>query len=143
MRQKVSDFGIIPYPKYEETQDNYYSRVSGGIRMMLVPITNTRLEETSMIMEALHCSAYNYQIPAYYDTVLKSKTANDEESSRMLDIVLANREYDLGDSYWYSAIRTTVFTNMFLKNDQSPISTVRGYENSIKQKIADDIKPFE
>jgi len=143
MRQRISEFGIIPYPKYEETQDNYYSRVSGGIRMMLVPITNTRLEDTSTIIEAINCAAYNYEVPAYYDVVLKSKTANDEESARMLDIVLANRVYDLGDSYWYSIIRSSLFTTLFLNNNQSPVSTIRSCQTAIDQQIANDIKPFE
>lgn len=31
LRDMDSDFGIIPYPKFDESQTDYYSRVEGGL----------------------------------------------------------------------------------------------------------------
>ena len=35
-------------------------------------------------------------IPAYYDIALKTKFARNDESGKMLDLIFANRMYDIG-----------------------------------------------
>jgi hypothetical protein len=99
-RGMESDFGIIPMPKYEASQENYLSIVNPYTGVLLgVPITAGDLERTSIILEALSAeSRYTLQ-PAYYDVVLTRKMARDEESEEMLDIIFGNRVYDIGAIY--------------------------------------------
>lgn len=56
-------------------------------------------EITGLILEALVYESRYLLLPAYYDVNLKTKFARDDESSAMIDIILANRLYDLGDVY--------------------------------------------
>ena len=100
-----SDFGIVPLPKYDETQENYYSVVNPfTVGLLGVPKNVENFERTSVILEALAAeSRYTLQ-PAYYDVVLQRKYTRDEESGEMLDIIFGSRVYDIGGTYSFGNI---------------------------------------
>ena len=93
LREMETDFGILPHPMLDENQDVPRSAVS-GTNFMAVPSTTIDLERTGVILEAL--SAYSRQMvmPVYYDVMLSTVIARDDESGEMLDIIFANRVYD-------------------------------------------------
>jgi hypothetical protein len=93
------DFGIIPYPKWDEIQDKYYTMSDGAHDVMAVPVTCIDTERTSIIVEALNAESYKQVIPAYYETALKVKYTRDEESVKVLDMLLAGRTFDFGYVY--------------------------------------------
>ena len=106
LRAMDDDFGILPMPKYTEQQENYHSRTIDGW-LYCVPVTNTDLERTSIIMEAMAVGAKNYLVPAYYKTALKEKYTRDPNSEEMFDLIYNTRAFDMGDVYWMDAIRNT------------------------------------
>ena len=100
LRGMEMDFGIIPCPKLDKAQANYFTRnnphTGAGIS---IPITAGDLERTGMILEDLSAeSRYTLQ-PAYYEINLRGKYARDDESQEMLDIILSNTAHDIGDVY--------------------------------------------
>ena len=98
MREMDSDFGILPYFKYDEAQQNYFTTIGSWHSVFVcVPNGQQDAERTGIITEVLASESYDLT-EAYYDKTLKGKTTRDEESSAMLDIIFANRVYDLG---WY------------------------------------------
>jgi len=99
LRDMESDFGILPTPKFDEAQEKYYSRVFNAT-MMAIPVTVGDIEREGIILEALCAESFKSVKPVYYDTMLKTKISRDEESGEMLDIVFANRIYDMGYLYW-------------------------------------------
>ena len=90
------DFGIIPYPKYDEGQTQYYTMSDGAHGGMMVPITVKNIENDSIILEALNAETYKQVVPAYYDTSLKVKFSRDTESAEMLDMLMDSRVFDFG-----------------------------------------------
>ena len=105
LRGMETDFGILPTPKYEESQENYISFVSQHIMgLMSIPATATDLNRTGIILEALAAESYYTLTPAYYDVALKSKASRDDESAEMLDIIFSNRVYDLGEYFNFGSI---------------------------------------
>lgn len=93
------DFGIIPYPKFDETQDRYYTMSDGAHGGMMVPVTVPNAENVSIIVEALNAETYKQVVPAYYETSLKTKAARDVESSEMFDLLMDSRVFDFGYMY--------------------------------------------
>ena len=96
-RDMESDFGILPYPKFSETQDDYYSTIFPYISQFIcIPAIQNDTARTAVITEAL--GYYGEQIvkPAYYDVSLKGQAARDAESLEMLDIIFGNLVYDVG-----------------------------------------------
>lgn len=141
LRNMEADFGIIPYPKYDEIQNEYYSRVEGG-RASIVPITNTEIEMISVIMEAMSATSYDLVIPAYYEIALKGKVSRDAESEDMLDIIKNGRIYDLGDTYWCDQLRDGIFQAMFRDNDRDFVSKMEAAKPKLDEAINKAIEAF-
>ena len=100
LRNMETDFGILPIPKYQTSQENYGCAVSVfGTNLISVPLTAVDLDRTGVILEALSAESKYSVIPAFYDVVLKDKFTRDVESTDMLDIIIASRVYDVGDFY--------------------------------------------
>jgi len=97
LRGMETDFGILPIPKWDEAQPNYRATVNFHVSTCItIPISNGDADKTGLFLDALSCkSKYTLQ-PAYYDITLNGKYVRDEESSEMLDIIFANRVYDIG-----------------------------------------------
>ncbi len=107
-RELEYDFGIIPYPKYDEAQTQYYTMSDGAHGVMTVPITVQNTEYCSIIIEALNAETYKQVIPAYYDVSLKVKAARDDESVKALDLLMESRVFDFGYVYNTGAIAFTI-----------------------------------
>ena len=133
-RDAATDFGIIPYPKYDETQDKYYSRIE-GCELFGVPLTNTDPEMTSVILEAMACESRKIVIPAYYEVALKVKFTRDEESSKMLDIAFENRVFDYGDTIFCEEFRDGVMRQAFAKDNRDIVSTLTKVQNKVEKKL--------
>lgn len=142
LRTIEANFGIIPYPKWDEHQDAYHSRAEGGIRLPIVPITVTDTDFVSVIMEAISCENQNHLIPAYFEVGLKGKIARDTESEEMLNIVYDTRAYDMGDTIWLEQIRDGKFNGMFKSNKRDLASVVAKIEKSMEKKLAEAIEIF-
>ena len=93
------DYGLIPYPKWDDEQTNYYSMSDGAHDVMAVPITISDPEFTSIIIEALNAETYKQVVPALYDVAFKVKYARDETVTEILDMILAGRFFDFGYIY--------------------------------------------
>ena len=133
-RDAATDFGIIPYPKYDETQDKYYSRIE-GCELFGVPLTNADTEMTSVILEAMACESRKIVIPAYYEVALKVKFTRDEESSKMLDIAFENRVFDYGDTILCEEFRDGVMRQAFAKDNRDIVSTLTKVQNKVEKKL--------
>lgn len=84
-RESNVEYGIIPFPKWDEKQDAYRTFCSGDL--IGVPVTVGNQETTSLILEALTAETFKTVVPAYFDTALKEKFTFDSESGQTLDII--------------------------------------------------------
>jgi len=86
-RDMEADYSIIPYPKFDEDQDKYYSRIQDGATFICVPVNCAETEIVGAFMEAMGSESYNNLTHVYFDIAMKVKHARDETSAKMLDIV--------------------------------------------------------
>ncbi|NLB15992.1 MAG: hypothetical protein GX827_04195 [Clostridiales bacterium] len=137
LRDMDEDFGIIPWPKYDETIDNYYANVDAGCNLFIVPVTNPDPEKASVILEALAYESYLTVIPTYYDVVLTTKFTRDAESVEMLDIIRAGRVFDIG-YYFFDNSNDLNSVGWYLANrsDRSFASVYAKYESMVQKQYA-------
>ncbi len=100
LRDTDVDYGIVPFPKYDSEQENYYSLDWGGL--MVVPTT---ISDPEMVGAAVELLAYSSDveggvIDTYYDLVLDGQLAQDPTAPKMLDILFDTICYDPGMTYW-------------------------------------------
>ena len=87
LRDMNVDFGIVPFPKYDENQENYRTSVLRIYTTAAIPKSAEDPEKSGFILEALACEGYNSIVPAYTEKALNGKYFRDEESTEMLEIV--------------------------------------------------------
>lgn len=96
LRDMKDDWGILPLPKLDESQEGYNSIVDAGVQLYIVPVNSENPERTSVVLEAMSYEGWKTVIPAFYETALQGKYARDDESVMMLDIIKNSRVFDFG-----------------------------------------------
>lgn len=142
LRDMESQFGVIPFPKYDEAQENYITRVS-FFDTSVIPVTVADIDRASIVLEALTCESHNIVIPAYYEIALKSKYTRDEESQRMIDIILSSRVLDFGDTYLQSELRDGFVAPMFINNNHDIVSAASKYQKTFDKRLEKMIEAYE
>lgn len=98
LRDMTDDYGILPYPKWNEEQADYHTMADGNHTSLAVPktVSEDRLEFVGVITEALCAETHKTVLPAYYDEALKLKGTRDDESIKMIELVVDSCVYDMG-----------------------------------------------
>ena len=109
LRSYDVEFGVVPFPMFNEEQGEYYAHMNevGGMVCIPTSVVDENLEEVGAIIETMAAYSVDTLTPAYYDISLISKSTRDEESRPMIELILANRVYDLGyvfESAWGSYV---------------------------------------
>jgi hypothetical protein len=134
MRANISDFGILPMPKFDEYQEDYSHTINAGVAAVLVvPMTNDDLTGTAYVLDALGAASKNILTPAYYDLNLKSVVSRDDESEAMLDIIFSSLRYDMG--YLFVPQANTMIRSLGRNFSSDIASTYKGQENSFISEI--------
>nr|MBQ4318597.1 hypothetical protein [Clostridia bacterium] len=133
------EYGIIPFPKYDEAQEDHFIRVECGI-IYFVPVTESDPEFAGAIFEAMSCAASKYVVPSYYEVSLKTKYTRDSEAVKMLDYMMQHRVYDLGDTIYSDKLRDGFVVGIALGGNPitaSAIETNRGIVEGAIDKIVE------
>ena len=67
--------------------------------MFVIPIDAPDMDKTAFITEALCAESYKKVVPVFYDVVLKTKNARDNDSAQMIDIIRDGLVFDWGYIY--------------------------------------------
>jgi len=133
LRTMETDFGILPPPKFDLSQERYHAKVDPWCTSAVsIPITVNCLETTGLIVEALAFESRFTLLPAYYDINLRTKFARDEESGEMIDLILDNRFYDIGRIYDWGGM--TGFFGGLAENN--PMTLTSFFERNETRAIA-------
>ena len=129
------DYGVLPWPMYDENQKDYVSRC-GDAWLHCVPTNTKDPERTSVIMQALAYYSYGTVYKAYYDQALTAQYVRDPDSVDMMKIILSTLSVDLGDTIWFESLRFPI-TKTFLdkKGNIGMASTFKVYERIAKREI--------
>ncbi len=98
MRDMESKYGIVPIPKLDEAQTEYHSHIHDNTDAFAIPLTTVgeELEMVGALLEAMASEGYRTLEPAYYEVALKTKYVSDENSVKMLDLVINGLHVDPG-----------------------------------------------
>ncbi len=99
LRDYENDYGMVPLPKFDEAQKEYYATCDAGSNVLSIPMTAVSHDMIGICVEALSSYGWKEVLPVYYDICLDVKSARDEESVEMLDTILDNRYVDFASLY--------------------------------------------
>ena len=137
-----SGYGVIPYPKYDETQKDYISLVHDTASLFFIPQTCSSVDESCAVLEAMCAETYRTVMPAYYEIALKRQYARDDISAGMIDLIHDTSMTDFGYVYNYSIGSVgTIMRNVIAQNG-SYASAVASVEKKAETQLAELIETY-
>lgn len=98
-KQYDGAFGVLPVPKYNEKQTDYYTYTMAFSSTLSIPNNVANTDIIGDITQVFAIRSDKKVRPAFYDIVLTSKSVKDEDSIKMLDILYEHRIYDLANYF--------------------------------------------
>ena len=129
-----SEFGMIPYPKYNPEQEKYMADYPYNNALFALPSIIEDLDRTANIIEDINYYSTITTIPTWYDTLLSRRYARDDESEQTLHILRENQVYDLALFYDFGGIRSNI-----LDVDPTRSNIARSYD-AFKRNVETKIK---
>ena len=104
LRNMDVDYAVVPFPKYDESQETYLSLAHDISIICCVPGTVSDLDGISAVMEAMAFDGYRDVLPAYYEVAVKVKYSRDSTDAAMqiLDLIHDNSTTDFVYIYNYA-----------------------------------------
>ena len=134
-RDSDLDFGFLPYPKWDESQEDYCNTMHAyGTSWLCIPSSVKDVEQSGAILESLSYYGQKLVNPAYYEITLEGKTIRDEESADMLDIIFTTRFFDVGFYYQVGDYGNTIF-DMFYSGNTNFSSLFKASEKVVAKKL--------
>lgn len=128
-RDAEVDYGILPYPKYDENQKDYITLNWAGF--MCVPLTVSDPELVGNVAEILASESCRTVMPAFYNVLLGEKVARDDKAKETLDIIFEKDIYDLGVNLGYYGL----FSDQLKNAEPNNTSHIAGRLGAIEKDI--------
>ena len=141
MRDMKADYGIVPFPKFDEEQKQYYSDVHDIIRLMVVPVTCQKVDDVCAVLEEMAFTGYTNVLAPYYNVLMKNKYARDDVSAQMLDIIRDNCSPDFTHITNFNSIGY-LQRKLIQAKSSDFASTYASYYPEAQKKLDDFIKVF-
>lgn len=143
-RDMEDDFGVIPAPKFDEKQTEYYANSANGtVATLPRSYEPERLENVGTLLEAMSFYTQYNIIPVYKDVVLDFKITRDKDSAEMLDIVFAGVTFDIGINVWQAIVGNKIVDNIFRTKTDAVVSTLVSMQPTVEMQIQNLRKAVE
>jgi hypothetical protein len=139
-RQQEIDYGILPVPKLNEDQENYYSAYTD--RFFVVPSTSVSgkdAQDIGFILEALSAEGYRTIYPAYYEVAMQGRYSKDEESKRILTMLHPLRVIDFAYVYTGDKCFTRSLVTLIAEKQSSDYASHLGNGTSAANEKLDEL----
>jgi len=141
LRGMEADFGILPIPKFDEMQENYYNE-SGAGRVAVVPVSVFDAQRSGAFLELYSYWGWREVVPAYKELSLQTRFARSAESALMVDIIDQSRVYDLGRLFW-AADAWDPFVTLFGARRPDVTSVLDRHSDRVGRAIEATMDRFE
>lgn len=93
-----SDFGLLPVPKFDVAQPEYYHAYASDAPAVAIPsyVERGNLKDHAAVLEALSYYGREILLETYYEVILKGRILRDENTRTILDIIFDSSYFDIG-----------------------------------------------
>lgn len=139
IRDMEATFGIVPFPKFDEAQENYRTNLMIELMVMTIPAISKNAENAAILMDALAYESSQTVVPTYFDVIVSQKGLRNEDSIEMMEIMKETRGVDIAVVYgWNSALKDTIRTKTMAGNASVASDIAKGktaIETSMKKFV--------
>ena len=90
------DFAVLPYPKYDDNQEEYRTITSYWVSMYSIPTNAPDPEMSAAVLECLSSYGYRYLTPVLYQESFQYRYLDTPENARMFDLLHNTLVFDPG-----------------------------------------------
>ena len=128
--------GIVPYPKYNESQKDYQSFLQRSCYSLIPSTADT--EFSGALLEAWSSQAYRLIMPEYFETALKTRYSQDNDMGRMFDRIRSSITYDPGEIFAsFLGTPSGLFRDAIYQNKSDWSSTIKSNETKWQSSLDD------
>ena len=144
LRDMDEPFGVVPNPKYDESQETYHCLVADGYFVTGMPTTVADTDFASLITEAMAAETYINVYPVYYDVALKSKYSQDKATAAMIDLIAEGAAFDVSFMYGtYLEMLPYMFRGCLNEKTTDLVSKYTAAEKKIEAALEKIYKMYE
>ena len=133
-RDMEDSYGILPIPKYDESQQSYRC-IRSYTYPLSIPVTNVEADSAAIILDAMAYMTYTDVMDDFYSGRISMKALRNDDSIEMLEIIRGSRYYDIGQAYGWSETIKDVFRNAVIKNNPEIASGIEAVSPSLEASI--------
>ncbi|MBQ8510201.1 MAG: hypothetical protein IJ493_09880 [Clostridia bacterium] len=130
------EYGVVPYPKYDEAQENYYSNAWYAATGAYIPATCKDPEKIGSILDAMSYEGERTVIPAFRSITVEQKGLRNDDSIEMLKIVTDSVVPVVYDIFNVGETLMSNIANEVWKKNGSTASLVAAQKSTIAEQIA-------
>ncbi len=146
LKDVTFDYGILPIPKYNESQRNYRTCMAFPFTTYVLSTASTNSEAAAATLELMAYQSYLLITPALFEESMKIRYADAGDDSAMYDLIRQSVVIDLGrllttqlDNLSYS-----IFRNAVSGNDAGGFASAKDTQTKLfKRKLNDINKALE
>ncbi len=138
------DYGFLPFPKFDESQDKYNSSIQNDqMSIVSIPYNSVeRLDETVDVINAMGYLNMKDVKSVFFDAVFGTRSVRDENSHEMLEIILQDRTFDLGVCLNFGKLHSTMRT-VAINGTNSFSSAYNSYIDTAKKDVQNFIEAIK
>ncbi len=136
-------YGIVPCPKYEATQDSYITVMGNPFSLYCLPVDCKDPEMAAAVMECYASEGYRQVTPAIFEITLKIKYSDDATSAEMYDLIRESLSFDIGRIFSKSLVNQSDFRNALANNQNAWASVAKVRQKEMEKKLNNLMKIFE
>lgn len=135
LREWDGNFGLLPQPKFDESQETYNSNIFYNCLSFCIPHTNTNLERTGVIVDYLTYLSYAEVMPRYYDIHVALKALGRQESIDVLALIRGTRGCEVAVPFGWTSGLPSALHKLAKANEYSLVSTLETYREQVAANI--------
>jgi len=143
------NFGVLPYPMYDENQKDvgYRSLQYGGFLGIPTYVRNSEMVGDTLELLSFYSENVN---DAFYEKLLGKQVSDTSDDARMLKIVWDGIGTDFGQTYYWAFLKTDIWRLMVLLTPEDATESVASFIKArdamvykILKKFLNDVKNRE
>ncbi len=152
LREMEDGYGILPMPKYDEAQENYYNSARDNSNLTAIAVNTDNPEAAGAALELLNYYSYLWVTPAYYEVAMKTKYLADSDSANMFDMIVNNTIVDFGEinaltisggEYTMDGFYSNKFRNLIRSRIKDIASNYAKFESTYKAGLASVLEQYD
>ena len=143
------DYGLVPNPKYDTKQKNYYTGMGNPFSLYGVYIDfderGNREETLKMFTAVLECyasEAYRLTTPEIFEVNMQLKYSEGQDETDMFEYVRSGIVFDLGKIFSVELDNMPELASHAIAGNSSWSHSYKSYKRSIEKKLANIVKDF-